>query len=78
MTIQKLAEECGVSASTVSRALNGDPDVKDAVREKIVAAAVRSDYCKPDRKHKKKKSGKRYIAVIACPFETVCEQRKIK
>ena len=66
MTIQKLAEECGVSASTVSRALNGDPNVNETVRERIMAAAVNSGYCKSDRRHKKKKSGKRYIAVIAC------------
>lgn len=43
-TIQQLAEKSGVSVATVSRALNGSPEVSDATRERIVALAEELDY----------------------------------
>lgn len=36
MTIKDIAKRCGVSVSTVSRALNNHPDVSEAVRERIL------------------------------------------
>ena len=39
MTIKDVAEYCGVSVSTVSRALNGHPDVSKEVRAKVLEAA---------------------------------------
>ena len=44
ISISTLAEACGVSTSTVSRALSGHPAVRPAVRAKIVGAARRQGY----------------------------------
>ena len=43
-TIQQLAEKSGVSVATVSRALNGSPEVSDKTRDRIVALAEELDY----------------------------------
>ena len=43
-TIQQLAERTGVSVATVSRALNGSPEVSKATRERILALARELDY----------------------------------
>lgn len=42
--IARLARELGVSTATVSRALNGNPNVKVATRQKILEAAQRHGY----------------------------------
>ncbi|RRF88687.1 MAG: LacI family transcriptional regulator [Coriobacteriaceae bacterium] len=39
MTIKDVAKYCGVSVSTVSRALNGHPDVSEDMRAKVIDAA---------------------------------------
>jgi LacI family transcriptional regulator, galactose operon repressor len=43
-TIQELAERTGVSVATVSRALNGSPEVSEATRQRILALARELDY----------------------------------
>jgi LacI family transcriptional regulator len=43
-TIQQLAKKSGVSVATVSRALNGSPEVSQSTRERIVALAQELDY----------------------------------
>ena len=44
MTIRDIANYCSVSVSTVSRVLNGRPDVSDAVRAKVLAAMDKLNY----------------------------------
>jgi len=44
MTIKDIAKLCGVSISTVSRVLNGRPDVSAAVREKVMAVVESNNY----------------------------------
>ncbi|MBQ7726351.1 MAG: LacI family DNA-binding transcriptional regulator, partial [Clostridia bacterium] len=39
MNIKTLAKLCGVSVSTVSRAINGHPDVNEEVRQRILQTA---------------------------------------
>ena len=46
VSLRSLAEACGVSTSTVSRALSGHPAVRAEVRAKIEAAAAKQGYCR--------------------------------
>src|ERR687886_622993 len=43
-TIQELAAKTGVSVATVSRALNGSPEVSEATRERVLKLARDLDY----------------------------------
>jgi LacI family transcriptional regulator len=44
MNLKELASELGLSQTTVSRALNGYPEVNEATRVRVSAAAVRLGY----------------------------------
>lgn len=44
MNLKELASKLGLSPTTVSRALNGYPEVNEATRERVVAAAKRYNY----------------------------------
>ena len=44
MNLKQLAESLGVSQTTVSRALNGYPEVSEKTRARIVAAAKAHNY----------------------------------
>ena len=44
VTIEQLSRQLGISISTVSKALNGYPDVASATREKVLAMARELDY----------------------------------
>ena len=44
MNLKELAAKLGLSPTTVSRALNGYPEVNEATRERVVAAARRHSY----------------------------------
>ncbi len=44
MNLKELATRLGLSPTTVSRALNGYPEVNETTRERVVAAAKRFDY----------------------------------
>ena len=44
MNLKELAGKLGLSPTTVSRALNGYPEVNEATRERVVAAARRHNY----------------------------------
>ena len=44
MNLKELAQKLNLSPTTVSRALNGYPEVNDVTRERIVAAAKRYNY----------------------------------
>ena len=39
-SLKDLARECGVSVATVSKALNGYPDISEETREQVRQAAV--------------------------------------
>jgi LacI family transcriptional regulator len=44
MNLKELATKLGLSPTTVSRALNGYPEVNESTRERVVAAAKRHNY----------------------------------
>lgn len=47
-TLRTLAESCGLSTATVSRALSGHPNVRTEVRERVQAMAERHGYSRND------------------------------
>jgi LacI family transcriptional regulator len=44
MNLKQLAQKLGLSPTTVSRALNGYPEVNESTRERVLAAAKRHNY----------------------------------
>ncbi len=44
ITMKDIAKMCGVSIKTVSRVINGSPDVKEETREKIEKAMLQHGY----------------------------------
>ena len=42
MNLKELAQKLGLSPTTVSRALNGYPEVNEATRTRVMAAAMRT------------------------------------
>ena len=44
VAMKHIAEKCGVSIATVSKALNGRPDISDEMREKILSVANETGY----------------------------------
>ena len=44
MNLKELAQKLGLSPTTVSRALNGYPEVNEATRERVMAAAKEHNY----------------------------------
>lgn len=44
MNLKELSAELGLSQTTVSRALNGYPEVNEATRDKVLAAAAKHNY----------------------------------
>lgn len=49
MNLKQLAESLGLSQTTVSRALNGYPEVRDATRARVLAAAREANYAPNSR-----------------------------
>jgi len=44
MNLKQLAQSLGLSQTTVSRALNGYPEVREETRQRVAAAAMRANY----------------------------------
>ena len=44
VSLKDIAAKCGVSVATVSKALNGQQDIGEATREKVVSAAREMGY----------------------------------
>lgn len=57
MKLKDLAKELGLSQTTVSRALNGFPEVREATRLKVMEAAARHGY-RPDHRAKSLATGR--------------------
>ncbi len=68
VTIQDIANECGVSISTVSKALNGGHDISEALRAEILNKAVAMGYT--SRKAKKKQNRRLAVFVENMDYDT--------
>ena len=44
-TIQDIADKLNINMSTVSRALNDFPNIKDETKQKVLAASIKMNYC---------------------------------
>ncbi|WP_394791316.1 substrate-binding domain-containing protein [Rhodoferax sp.] len=69
MSLKRIAEELGLSLTTVSRALNGYPEVAAATRRDVMAAAVRLDY-RPDARARGLALGRSDAVGIVFPITT--------
>lgn len=63
-TLKYIAKELGVSASTVSRALNGKTVVKEETRQRVIAAARKYNYTPNEVARSLQKSSTETIAVV--------------
>ena len=72
MTYKEIAEKCGVSLSTVSRALKGKAGVNEALRSMIFSIAEQAKETEPKTlptrqslpKKRGRKTGKKYVGII--------------
>jgi DNA-binding LacI/PurR family transcriptional regulator len=69
ISIYDLAREAGVSAATVSRALNHPELVSDATRERVLSSAQKLGYWARGRKNARRTSGVTVIGAVG-PFST--------
>ena len=69
ITIEDVAEEAGVSANTVSRALNDKDEIKDETKERILKIADRMGY-KPNRLAQGLRSDKTGVIGVIIPDNT--------
>lgn len=65
-TMQDIGRELGLSAMTVSRALNGHPDVKEETRQKVLSWAAQRNY-RPNRWARSLVTRKSQIVGIVIP-----------
>lgn len=64
MTIKDIARRSGYAVGTVSRVLNGHPDVSDAARERILAVVRETGFRPNDNARHLKQRGSREAAII--------------
>ena len=65
-TIRDVAQEAGVSLTTVSHALNGYKDVSEKTRQKVMEVARRLDYMPDEAGRSLRGIQKKTIALFAC------------
>ena len=69
MNLKQLAEELGLSQTTVSRALNGYPEVSEGTRQRVQAAAERYNY-RPNTRAKGPATGRSMVIGHVIPAST--------
>ena len=69
MSLKRIAEELGLSLTTVSRALNGYPEVAAATRRDVMAVALRLNY-RPDARARGLALGRADAVGIVFPITT--------
>ena len=69
MNLKELATKLGLSPTTVSRALNGYPEVNEATRERVMAAAKRHNY-QPNARAIRLATGRAFAVGHVIPIAT--------
>lgn len=72
MNLKELASRLGLSPTTVSRALNGYPEVNEATRERVIAAARRHNY-RPNARAIRLATGRALAVGHVVPLDTRSE-----
>jgi LacI family transcriptional regulator len=72
MNLKELASKLGLSPTTVSRALNGYPEVNEATRERVISAARRHNY-RPNARAIRLATGRALAAGHVIPLDTRSE-----
>ncbi len=72
MNLKELAAKLGLSPTTVSRALNGYPEVNEATRERIISAAHRHNY-RPNSRAIRLATGRALAVGHVIPLDTRSE-----
>ena len=72
MNLKELASKLGLSPTTVSRALNGYPEVNEATRERVISAARRHNY-RPNARAIRLATGRALAAGHVIPLDTRTE-----
>lgn len=67
VTIYDIAKKLGITAATVSRALNNNPKISEATRKLVIQTAKEMDY-KQNRLAKALKSGKSHNVAVIVPY----------
>ena len=69
MNLKELSAKLGLSQTTVSRALNGYPEVSEATRRRVAEAAAAYDY-RPNTRAKSLATGKSHTIGHVIPVST--------
>lgn len=72
MNLKELAAKLGLSPTTVSRALNGYPEVNEATRERVISAARRHNY-RPNARAIRLATGRALAVGHVIPLDTRSE-----
>ena len=76
-SLKDLAKECGVSVATVSKALNDQPDISPATRERVRAAAHRMGYL-PNAAARSLKTNRTYNLGVLALKNTAFSEDELK
>ncbi|MBN1402753.1 MAG: LacI family DNA-binding transcriptional regulator [Anaerolineae bacterium] len=68
VTLKQVAEAAGVSVQTVSRVVNGRPDVADETRERVQQEIQRLGYQRQGRPGVAGHAGQRTLGLVTCPI----------
>ena len=69
MNLKELSEQLGLSQTTVSRALNGYPEVSEETRRRVEAFARKMNY-QPNSNARRLATGKSTRSATWCPCRT--------
>ena len=72
VTIKELSAHCGLSVSTVSKALNGYPDISEETREQVRQAAEQLGY-RPNAQARSLKLGRTFNLGVLYSDDTESE-----
>lgn len=77
-TLAQVATHAGVGIGTVSRVLNGSPNVSDAMRQRVLAAAGEVGYVPSRRRHVDQARRPGYVGVLVTFFDEPSAYQRLR